>query len=640
MRRLITLLVFLVMLAAAIVAVAPYLIGTETFKKQLTEKLNKATGYEISIGGRIQIKLFPSIGARLEKISIHTSSASMLPLITAASVVVDVELLPLLHKEIVVKRLALRDPEINLVIDGAGRGNWQMSAAAPSAPAETAPATPPPSPLPEDFLLHDVSIENGRLVYNNEQTKQQWIINNLNLNAALSESMRLVFSGNGEWKSQAVKMDASIDTLDNFLKGDTAKIRGNIKSDLLELDINGAWERDAYTGPVNAKIISIRDFLSWVSPKKPASAQVLPSFFSISGNARCGAEICHIPDSAIALDTIKAAGSVKAAWGGSVPQLELDLKAGQVDMNLFLPAEKIQVSGRSPITPAIAAPGGEWSRDPIDLSALSALNAMINLKADSLLIRNIFFEKAVIAAKLHNGRLSFNVPDADFYNGKFSLNADMEMIGKSLTFEGHWRLKGVQIGPLFKDALDDDRLSGTLDFSLDSERSGQSMYDLIYGVSGKGQIHITDGAFKGFNIAEMARNIEAAFKPQPGGGIKRTDFSEVTGSFTIVQGVVSSDDLTMKSPFLRVTGKGQISLPLATIDARLLPQFVDTAQGQGGKDKQALLAVPIVVEGPLKEPVFRPDVKSIVKDAIQNPDKVKEQIKSGKDALKNLLRKF
>lgn len=640
MKILISWLIVLIVFAAIGIISAPYLISTETFKNKLIQRINQSSGYAVTINGEIKIGIFPTVTAYLGNVTVHNiANSSLQPFIQAKSITADIELLPLLHKEVIVKSLALESPEITLHTDTGGRINWKPGMAQADAATEQNKPAPAATPL-QNFLLNNASISHGSLIYLNEKLAKDWTIKDIDLEVELKKSSVLTLAGTIKWNDRPVNLRMEIDTLEQAITGQPFKIKSALKNDLMAFDADGVWKTDAYMGKINAAFVSLRDFMLWMRPSEKFPPQLRPLIFNIGGDADCGTTYCNITNSALKLDEIRASGNISANWANPVPQLMADLITDELDLNLFLPAEKVDMSNDGLFTPALAAEKSlEWSNEPFDTAALQAADLDLKISVNKILACNVTAANTSLTVKLQRGRLVAGIADADFYGGKASISIEAEPIGKTLSLDQRISLSGIQIEPLLKDALNDDRMSGTGDIKLNMESVGKNPFDLVSGLSGGGYFKIENGAFKGFNLAEMARNVQSAFgvrKP----GESRTDFTEVAGTFTINQGIITNSDLSMKAPFIRLTGSGKISLPLSTIEYRLLPQFVDTAQGQGGKDKTAMAAVPIIVEGRLDDPSFRPDVKSIVKDAIENPDKVKQQLKGAKGAIKDMLRKF
>ena len=83
------------------------------------------------------------------------------------------------------------------------------------------------------------------------------------------------------------------------------------------------------------------------------------------------------------------------------------------------------------------------------------------------------------------------------------------------------------------------------------------------GLNGAASLNLKDGAVKGINLAKTLRETKALFTlrkeaVQQARRTEKTDFSELTASFRIANGVARNDDLGMKSPFIRLGGAGDI----------------------------------------------------------------------------------
>ena len=119
---------------------------------------------------------------------------------------------------------------------------------------------------------------------------------------------------------------------------------------------------------------------------------------------------------------------------------------------------------------------------------------------------------------------------------------------------------------------------------------------------------------------------------------KQTDFSEMIASFDIKNGVAHNEDLSMKSPLLRVTGAGDIDIANETINYLAKPTVVASLKGQGGAGLEELngLTVPIKLTGTFAKPSYGIDFAGLATAAAQK--KVLDSVGGSKGvALKSLL---
>ena len=155
-------------------------------------------------------------------------------------------------------------------------------------------------------------------------------------------------------------------------------------------------------------------------------------------------------------------------------------------------------------------------------------------------------------------------------------------------------------------------------------------------LNGTAAFSFTDGALNGINIAETIRNAKAKVlggSALSSGAPKKTDFSELTGSFRVKNGFVTNDDLSAKSPLLRIEGKGNADLPKESIDYRATATVVATTQGQGGDDLEDLAGVPIPIKigGTFSEPSYGLDFEALAGALMKS--KVTDVIEGGAEGL-------
>ncbi|MCP2848924.1 AsmA family protein, partial [Salmonella enterica subsp. enterica serovar Typhimurium] len=70
-------------------------------------------------------------------------------------------------------------------------------------------------------------------------------------------------------------------------------------------------------------------------------------------------------------------------------------------------------------------------------------------------------------------------------------------------------LRGIQIGPLMKDALDQRPLEGRGNVALDLSTGGNTVTQFKRKLNGTVGVQLTDGSLNGVDIAGMLRNAKA-----------------------------------------------------------------------------------------------------------------------------------
>jgi AsmA protein len=164
-------------------------------------------------------------------------------------------------------------------------------------------------------------------------------------------------------------------------------------------------------------------------------------------------------------------------------------------------------------------------------------------------------------------------------------------------------------------------------------------------LSGNASLALRDSSLKGVNLGELlhqARALRGSNPPAEQGvtPAERTDFTELGASFVIRNGVAHNDDLSAKSPLLRLAGSGDIDIGANSIDYLVKASVVASSGGQGGKELAELrsVTVPVKITGPLDAPRFRADLGATVGDAVKQraEEKLKER---ARDRLKDLLRR-
>ncbi len=236
-----------------------------------------------------------------------------------------------------------------------------------------------------------------------------------------------------------------------------------------------------------------------------------------------------------------------------------------------------------------------------------------------------------------NGRVDVHSLAANLYQGTLRGAVTVNAAPAVPAFAAKVNLAGVEVAPLLKDLADNETLEGKGTVALDVTAQGNTVSALKRALDGSASLKLADGALKGIDIAGSIRSAKARLgmlkgeQTQQADTQQKTDFSEMTASFKITDGIARNNDLSMKSPLLRVGGEGEINIGADTINYLVKASIVGTAKGQGGRGTDDLrgVTVPVRVTGPLAAPSYKLDFGAMISDT------AKQQVK---DAVRDRLR--
>ena len=313
------------------------------------------------------------------------------------------------------------------------------------------------------------------------------------------------------------------------------------------------------------------------------------------------------------------------------PAYTFDVAIDQLDADRYLP--------KSPAPGPNAGTGakqGAQPEQPLDLSALKGLNANGSLRIGALKVSNVKASNVRLEIKAANGRVDVSPIAASLYQGSLAGALSVQAAATPVIAVKQ-TLSGVNVGPLLKDAANFDSLEGKGNLSLDVSGQGQTVTAIKKALVGNAAIKLTDGAIKGINIAGSIRNAKARLGVLKGENVQaasqaeKTDFSELTATFAIKNGVAHNSDLNGKSPLLRLAGEGDIDIGNENLNYLVKATVVATAAGQGGKELVDLkgVTVPVRLTGSFTAPQYKIDFSGIAAGAAKAVvEKKAEEIKS------------
>jgi len=560
----------LVILIGAVLAYVAATVDPNQYKPQIVQAVKERTQRTLKLEGDIGLSFWPSIGAKIGKVSL-SERASDREFAAVEEVRVSLKLLPLLSRQAVVDTVRVRGLRANVVRAKDGRLNVDDLTGPPGAKA--APAAKGAQP---DFKVDiaGVDIENATLAYADQAAGTKITLSKVNLKTgriAPGVPGRVELSLNAQGGEPRLDMQARLDTR---LTLDPAKHSLVLEDLALEAKgVVGDFKNLAFKASGGATIDG---------SKERAQAQLAGKFDETGFKARVGVA------------------------GFAAPTIDFDVDLDQLDVDRYLAPTPAGAKQK----PAAGRPESRF-----DLSGLRALRGAGTLKIGSFKANNVKASMVQVAVKASNGQVVLDPVAADFYQGKLASTITVNAAPATPTFAVRHRFSGISIGPFVKDLADSDILEGKGDVAADVTSQGDTVSALKKALNGSASLRLADGALKGIDIAGSISGAKSRLgslrgeQTQAADSKARTNFSELTATFKIVNGVARNNDLDMKSPLLRVGGEGEINIGADSLNYLVKASIVGTSKGQGGREVDDLrgVTVPVRVSGPLASPSFKLD---------------------------------
>ncbi|WP_439541489.1 AsmA family protein [Hyphomicrobium sp.] len=674
----------LIAMAAGGAAFAVMALPANFVRDRVVLAVKEKTGRDLVIAGPASFSLYPTLGISLADVSLSAGPgfAGSAPLVTMKALDVSVAFWPLLQRDVRVSSLVLRDPVFTLEVDANGHRSWDFAEADASEPrvrfAQAEGLSRPDAPISDaapnalprkpsmlrvsDVKLEDVRIDNGTLNWRDQRTGSTSEFSAINLKLALAAmSEPLTAAGHLDWKGKTVRFDGALTSPADVADNRPAKLKLVLGADALDATFDGSAKLKgdlSAEGILSAKSASTRALAAWFGSDLPPSQGFGP--LKAKGLFRGAPDQLSFSTAEIELDRTTARGDIKLDTRGARPMVTAALKLTELDLNLYssegardVPPPRSPAAGAAPVPPPAktkatsiddllqeseapaAVPGPRvkgftkrdgWGDEPLRLAALGSLDANARLSIGKLTVSTVRLDQSDVTVALKDRIMTTTLNDVRLYQGtgRGTITLDGTR-GTTAHMSANVQLDGIEALPLLKDTAEFDRLTGKGRLSFAVAGQGATERQIIGTLNGKVDVAFNDGAIVGINVAEMLRGVgKGKFGGLSGSPTDKTDFSEMTSTWTLTSGVAENKDLKLVSPLLRVGGAGRIALPPREVDYMLRPKLVASLQGQGGgADALSGLEIPVRVHGPWDNPAFTPDLSAVLKD----PDKAMETIK-------------
>ncbi len=677
--------VTLVVLVVAAAVALPMVVDPNDYKDEILAAVKKQTGRDLEIAEPLKLSVFPWLGVEAGGVTFGNAPGfGERPFAKVRKLGVRVKLMPLLSRRLEVDTLVLEGARLNLQKNAKGVANWDDLAGAGGGGQQSG-ASGSGGPALAAFHVQGVELSDARIRWDDAQSGAHYVLDgvrlktgalsagaavpvqagftlssakprlevvlDLNTTASASQDYKRIqldglqvdIDGKGEGlPANGIKLKLAagvvLDLARDSLKVDALQLSGPETRISGALDVAHLQKAPQLNGDLKLSETNIKQLAKlFGTPVETTDPKALTRVSATIHLAHEGSAT-RLDPFHITLDDTKASGFVRVlSTQGPVVRARLDVDAIDLDRYLPPPAPAGQ-AGKAGAQASAGGGAGKTADDPF--AGLRPLDLKADIKIGRLVVKKARMQDVRVSIASKGGVLKVAPIAARLYQGKLDGSLTLDARRRTPSTHAVQNLVGIEIGPLLKDVMGEDKLLGRGNVRLDLRTVGLSEQEVRRSLSGRGSLLFTDGAYKGVDIIKMIKSaLGQGAKTQAGNSQDKTEFSELKASFTARRGVISNHDLSAKSPLLRLTGKGTVDLAGNRINYLATAKLVASLQGQGGKAADQLKGVPIPVKikGPLDKPGYSLDIGAILSEKAKQQvrKKVEQKVKK---ALGNKLK--
>lgn len=607
-------------ITAAVILVAT--VDPNEYKTEIAQAVKDNTGRDLVFEGDIGFNFFPWLGLEVGPVALGNAPGfKPKEMVRINRAEASIQIMPLLSGNVAIGVIVLDGFTLNLAVNEKGVTNWDdlvKSGQKPKEPSKEKPAAESEGSKLESISVGGVEITNANISYDDRKAGQKASVSNLNLiigevGDKLPTPIELVF----DLKLDKPKIDTrpKLTGIATFDKGAGTFRLTELVLSILDMTVTGDFFAKSsdnalnYSGELKLAEMSIKDLMSKLGMEPivttdPSVLTKTTALIKVNGTA----DSASLENLTIGLDdtTITGTGSVR---NFAKPAIQVAVNIDEIDADRYMPP----ASKDEKKAPAQKEQASGPAEEP-DLSALRDLDLKAKLTIGKIKAINLRFSDILTDLVAKNGIIHIKPFAASLYDGNLTGQSEVDVNGKIATWKESADLKGVQAGPLLKDLTGKDHVLGTTVAKYNVTGAGLTPDNIKKTITGTASFAFTDGAINGVNVAKMIRDAFNSLKglPKSPDEPARTDFAELTGSAVMEKGHATNNDLLMKSPLLRVTGKGWANMPKNSVDYLTTVKVVGTLKGQEGEslDELSGLSIPIYAKGALDSPKIGLDAKA------------------------------
>ncbi|CRL59549.1 outer membrane assembly protein AsmA [Proteus penneri] len=615
-RFLTTLAILLVVILAGLTALV-LLINPNDFRGYLIERVEKQSGYKLTLQDDMRWHVWPKLSIISGKMSLTAPGAEM-PLVTADNMRLDVELLPLLSHQLEVKEVMLKGAVVRQTPE-----------------SKAIPKILPPS-TPRDISRQVI-----------EPKTNNWQLNIAKVN--ISDSLIIWQMKDGE---QLNLRDINLSLKTDEKKQVSLEMSTKVNRDRREITLNIAADADmkSYPYQVSGNITQLDYTLSGVGIPENGIVGSLTSDFHIQNE---GVRKISLNNLNLTANDSQLQGSVSAEFANKT-RYQVDLKGEQLNLNTLLPAlaaakttETASLSPKDNKTPssfslfntahAAPAPNATIMAKPVitsvtienkeyDLTHWGDLEFTLKLALNKLLYKDLEINDFKLDALNNPNSLNVQTLTGKILQGDFSLPTVISTSIVPAHISMDITMNNIPLQPLLRAFNQPENFSGLISAKGNLEGTGYNRKAFYNYWQGTLNTSVTQFKMQGLNVPQVIQQSVAQATDKviyPEDVESYTQADNVIAQFKLApKGKVTINSLDAQAEAYQIKGQGKVNLQRHDLDVMLL---VNIKKGWGKENdfirQLAKIEIPLRLYGDWNAIQYELNIEKLLSDQLQQKAK-------------------
>lgn len=625
---------FLKIFFALVVLVIVAVVGLITFvdpneyRGYMVQQVQEKTGYKLEINGDLRWHIWPQISILVDGVTVTAPGAKDM-MVKAENMRLDVELIPLLSKQLSVKEVLVKGAVIRLTDD-----TKPIVAETTSSDAQQDKPSDTTAAQEWSLGLDRFEVADSMFVLQQSENKDDLLtVRNINvLLTTKGESQIDLVASSGINRNQqditaSVKATADLKqfpqqisvTVDEIayqlqgegfpkagIKGDaSAKANYDLENKKFALtDFKMTANGNQVEGDVSGSLGDKPDIIAKL--KANTNGGVIDS--DISGT------LGDIPDFIIKITGTNVNVDKLTSDFAPAPQA----KSSETKPSDVKPVEKAKEAEGAKTTAAKAA----TETPSHELAFLNGLNAKLSLNINSLVASGMTINNVAVEAENKQGNLQLKKLSGQLLGGSVSALGSINAKGKAPFVQLNPKIDNINMDTLAKTFDIPQTLSGQLNMSGKVSGSGLSAYSIKNGWNAELNTRVDNARLNNLNLKQIIHQAAALSNKDVKADERYEQYTQVRKLSAMVllqKGNLRMNNIAVDSDGLNVGGSGTVGLAKMQCDINL---SVKLMQGwQGKKDVVDILqstSIPVHIYGPCSNLAYKVDVERIIRDQLKH----------------------